>query len=140
MPSSVLANRSPADGLTVPSAGLLVSVFLHPKDRRSAVLVARGRGNSGRNKIGWRELSVYLLHKEEICMLDGARERAESFFERKQRQQSEGEQAWSEYQARQATIAENTARLRKLRLARDAGKRTQHSSDNKKRPCNKKQP
>jgi predicted Zn-dependent protease len=66
-------------------------------------------------------------------MMDGARERAESFFERKQRQQTEGEQAWSEYRARQAAIVENTARLRQLRLARDAAKSATKSAPAKNR-------
>jgi hypothetical protein len=57
-----------------------------------------------------------------MTMLNGARERAESLFAQRQRQQTEGEQAWSEYQAKQRAVIENAQRLRVLRLAREARK------------------
>jgi hypothetical protein len=53
-------------------------------------------------------------------MSNEARERAESFFSRKQRPKTEGEQAWAEYQARQRAVIENIGRLRSVRLAREA--------------------
>jgi hypothetical protein len=52
-------------------------------------------------------------------MLDRAHVRAESLFERRQRQATEGEQAWSEYKAKEVATAANLERLRKLRLARE---------------------
>jgi len=49
-----------------------------------------------------------------------ARERAESLFKRKEQQRVEGEVAYDEYKAKRAAIQERTARLRALRLAREA--------------------
>jgi hypothetical protein len=57
---------------------------------------------------------------QDTCMLDPAHARAESFFERRQRQATEGEQAWSEYKAKEAASVANLERLRKLRQAREA--------------------
>ena len=49
-----------------------------------------------------------------------ARARAEANFKKKERQAVEGRQAMAEYEARGVAEREKTARLRKLRLARDA--------------------
>ena len=51
---------------------------------------------------------------------DQVRERAEALFKKKQQQLQDGEQAMAEYQAERHGIIEKTARLRALRLARDA--------------------
>jgi hypothetical protein len=53
---------------------------------------------------------------------DEARRRAEALF-KKEQQAREGQQAMAEYHAKLDAIRENTARLRALRLARDAAKR-----------------
>jgi hypothetical protein len=50
---------------------------------------------------------------------DPARARAEALF-KKEEQRREGEQAMAEYQAERLATLEKTARLRALRLARDA--------------------
>ena len=50
---------------------------------------------------------------------DEARRRAEAVF-KKEQQAREGRQAMAEYQARLDAMREKTARLRALRLARDA--------------------
>jgi hypothetical protein len=47
-------------------------------------------------------------------------ERAEALFKKKQERLREGEKAMAEYQAERRAIIEKTARLRALRLARDA--------------------
>ena len=49
-----------------------------------------------------------------------ARDRAEAAFKKKEQQLREGQQAMAEYEAARATTREKTARLRALRLARDA--------------------
>lgn len=49
-----------------------------------------------------------------------ARELAEAKFKKKQEQMIEGQKAMAEYQASRIALRENTARLRALRLARDA--------------------
>jgi hypothetical protein len=46
--------------------------------------------------------------------------RAEALFKKKQERLREGEKAMAEYQAGRRAIIEKTARLRTLRLARDA--------------------
>jgi len=51
---------------------------------------------------------------------DQVQERAEALFKKKQQQLQDGEQAMAEYQAERRAIIEKTARLRALRLARDA--------------------
>jgi hypothetical protein len=51
---------------------------------------------------------------------DQARHRAEAAFKKKEQQQREGEKAMAEYLAAQRATREKTARLRALRLARDA--------------------
>jgi hypothetical protein len=50
---------------------------------------------------------------------DEAHRRAEAIF-KKQQQMREGQQAMAEYQAQVDAMREKTARLRALRLARDA--------------------
>ena len=49
-----------------------------------------------------------------------AHDRAEASFKKKERQLKEGEKAYADYLAEQRRIQEKTARLRALRLARDA--------------------
>jgi hypothetical protein len=49
-------------------------------------------------------------------------ERAETLFKKKQERLREGEKAMTEYQAERRAIIEKTARLRALRLARDAAR------------------
>jgi len=62
---------------------------------------------------------------------DEARRRAQTLF-KKEQQLREGQQAMAEYQAQLNAMREKTARLRALRLARDA-------ADNKKtRPAKQK--
>jgi hypothetical protein len=48
------------------------------------------------------------------------RERAEAIFKRKEKRRIEGDKAMAEYEARQQALREKTARLRALRLAREA--------------------
>lgn len=55
---------------------------------------------------------------------DTARARAEAQFKKKEQQARDGEQARAEYDAQQPAIREKTARLRALRLARDAARQT----------------
>ena len=50
-----------------------------------------------------------------------ARDRAEAIFRKKEEQLREGQQAMAEYEAARVATHEKTARLRALRLARDAG-------------------
>jgi len=47
-------------------------------------------------------------------------DRAEALFKKKQERLREGQQAMAEYQADRRAVGEKTARLRALRLARDA--------------------
>jgi hypothetical protein len=47
-------------------------------------------------------------------------ERAEKLFNKKEEQQREGRKAMAEYEAAQQAMREKTAKLRALRLARDA--------------------
>jgi len=49
-----------------------------------------------------------------------ARDRAEAAFKKKEELLREGQQAMAEYEAARAATREKTARLRALRLARDA--------------------
>jgi Tfp pilus assembly protein PilX len=53
-----------------------------------------------------------------------ARDRAEAAFKKKEQQLREGQQARAEYETTRAATREKTARLRALRLARDAGLKT----------------
>ena len=50
-----------------------------------------------------------------------AHDRAEALFKRKEVQLVEGQKAWAEYKEQERALRENTARLRAIRLARDAG-------------------
>jgi hypothetical protein len=50
-----------------------------------------------------------------------ARDKAEALFKRKEAQAIEGREAWAEYKEQQRAMQERTARLRAIRLARDAG-------------------
>jgi Tfp pilus assembly protein PilX len=52
------------------------------------------------------------------------RDRAEAAFKKKEQQLREGQQAMAEYETARAATREKTARLRALRLARDAGLKT----------------
>jgi hypothetical protein len=51
---------------------------------------------------------------------DRNHDRAEALFNRKEQQRRDGEQAMAEYQAERRAMQEKTARLKALRLARDA--------------------
>ena len=53
-----------------------------------------------------------------------ARDRAEAIFKKKEERLREGQQAMAEYEAARAATREKTARLRALRLARDAALKT----------------
>jgi len=52
--------------------------------------------------------------------INSARELAEALFKDRQVRPAEAQGAWEEYRARLRTVNEKTARLRALRLARDA--------------------
>jgi len=58
---------------------------------------------------------------------DQAQRRAEALF-RKEQQAREAQQATADYHAKQHAMQEKTARLRALRLARDAGKQSARGS------------
>jgi hypothetical protein len=49
-----------------------------------------------------------------------AKARAETSFKRKQEQAREGTKAWAEYEAQRRTVDEKIARLKPLRLAKEA--------------------
>jgi hypothetical protein len=51
---------------------------------------------------------------------DQVQARAEAAFKKKELQQVEGRKAWADYEAERSAVREKTARLRALRLARDA--------------------
>jgi hypothetical protein len=51
-----------------------------------------------------------------------AHARAEALFKKKEEQMREGAKAMAEYKVEQKALREKTARLRALRLARDAAK------------------
>jgi hypothetical protein len=53
---------------------------------------------------------------------DRNNDRAEAAFKKKDERLREGEQAMAQYEADQHAVREKTARLRALRLARDAAK------------------
>ena len=61
------------------------------------------------------------MHSDEVLR------RAQALF-RKEQQARKGEQAMAEYQVKLDAIREKTARLRALRLARDAAKRAAAST------------
>jgi hypothetical protein len=60
--------------------------------------------------------------QEEICSLTktDARQLADSKFKKKEMQLLDGKMAMAEYEAARRAVNENTARLRALRMARDA--------------------
>jgi hypothetical protein len=60
-----------------------------------------------------------------------ARDRAEAAFKKKEQQLREGQQAMAEYEAAGAATREKTARLRALRLARDANLKTPAAATHK---------
>jgi hypothetical protein len=62
---------------------------------------------------------------------DEARRRAETLF-KKEQQLREAQQAMTEYQAGLRMMHEKTARLRALRLARDAANNNNNNNNNKK--------
>ena len=55
-----------------------------------------------------------------MSVSESTKARAEAALKRKEEQAREGAQAWAEYQARLRAVAENTKRLRALRLAKGA--------------------
>lgn len=67
-----------------------------------------------------------------ITSTDAARARAEAQFKKKEQQAREGAQARAEYEAEQRAVREKTARLRALRLARDAAARQSPGAPDKK--------
>jgi hypothetical protein len=64
---------------------------------------------------------------------DRNHDRAEAVFKQKQERLREGEQAMAQYEADQRTMREKTARLRALRLARDAAAKQEVAPAAKKR-------
>ena len=60
-----------------------------------------------------------------------ARLRADAAFAKKERQAAEASAAWADYKAEQAALEEKTARLRALRLAREAQAQRATSSEPK---------
>ena len=52
--------------------------------------------------------------------LRSANDRAEAIFKKKELQIAEAQKAWAEYEANAVALREKTARLRALRLAREA--------------------
>jgi len=66
----------------------------------------------------------FLAPQKEMCMnSDEARTRAEKAF-RKEEQARAGAQAWLDYEAAARATQEKTARLRALRLAKQAAKKS----------------
>ena len=51
---------------------------------------------------------------------DGNPDRAEALFNKKEQRDRDGQKAMAEYEAEQRAVREKTAKLRALRLARDA--------------------
>jgi len=73
-----------------------------------------------RFRFGPKGSDLLLGFREELQMtVEETRRRAETLF-KKEQQQREAQQAMSEYQAELRAMREKTARLRALRLARDA--------------------
>ena len=67
-----------------------------------------------------------------------AQERAEANFKKKEKQLEEGQKAWAEYEASALAVREKTARLRALRLAREAGQVGQTLPKNARVPAGRK--
>jgi multidrug efflux pump subunit AcrA (membrane-fusion protein) len=63
------------------------------------------------------------------------RARAEALF-KKEKQMREGAKAMAEYEVAQQAMRERTARLRALRLARDAGKQSSLPRKSETKSCN----
>ncbi len=61
-----------------------------------------------------------------------AKTRAEASFKRKQDQAREGAKAWTEYESQRRSVDEKIARLRALRLAKEAAEAA--AQDKKKNP------
>jgi hypothetical protein len=57
-----------------------------------------------------------------MSVSETAKARAEAAFKRKEAQAHDGANAWAEYEAKTLAIAENTKRLKALRLAKEAAK------------------
>jgi hypothetical protein len=57
-----------------------------------------------------------------MSLSDAQKARAEAAFKRKEAQARDGATAWAEYEAKSRAVAENTSRLRALRLAKQAAK------------------
>jgi hypothetical protein len=55
-----------------------------------------------------------------VSSLNEKKARAEATFKRKQEQAREGAEAWTEYEAERRTVDEKIARLKALRLAKEA--------------------
>ena len=66
-------------------------------------------------------MGMHAFSTNEVPMkINSARELAEALFKDRQVRPAEAQGAWEEYRARLRTVNEKTARLRALRLARDA--------------------
>ncbi|HEY7243911.1 MAG TPA: hypothetical protein VH678_08515 [Xanthobacteraceae bacterium] len=61
-------------------------------------------------------------------IVEHARARAEALFKRKEEARIEGDKAMAEYRAREQALRERTARLRALRLAREAAEHQKKAS------------
>src|SRR5262249_2151790 len=96
------------------------------------VAASKLRGETGEKGVSGREPS--LISPQTQVLLSGAagvlsmnsneaQRRAEAAFKR-EKQSHEAQQAMAEYQAAMDAMREKTARLRALRLARDAGLKT----------------
>ena len=69
-----------------------------------------------------------------MSLSDAKKARAEAAFKRKEDQAHDGAKAWAEYEARSRAIAENTSRLRALRLAKEAAATAQPQAKKTQRP------
>jgi hypothetical protein len=77
-------------------------------------------------------LKDYVRMLEEVQLsnaLNMARARAEASFKRKQEKAREGAKAWEEYEAQYRGVDQKIARLRALRLAKEAAEATTESND-----------
>jgi hypothetical protein len=62
-----------------------------------------------------------------------AKARAEASFKRKQEKARQGTEAWTEYEAQHRGVEQKIARLRALRLAKEAAEAAAESNDAEKR-------
>ena len=69
---------------------------------------------------------------------DEARRRAEANFKKKERQAQEADTVWAERAVAEKATAQNVARLKALRLARDAAEKPSRSRAKGKKPKNPK--